>query len=605
LIEAGKQSIQNKNFERRQNYAFIEPGDIINQNDEPYIFPEDELINNKPAMSGGPGFAAWNADNLGTLGSYQYAGTARADRLQNAQARVAERAKKQLNRIQMAKQGYKRAKMYADAAGNVVWGQGRYRRGFRRRRYRRRGRYGRRYRRGRGFYSGFLGDAGEALGGLVGTRFGMPGLGALGRAGGSWLARKIGRGAYGDAGSTIGADPPLMANWGEREGCIRIVKREYLMDIISPNSGFNKLFEQPINPGNPNIFPWMRNIAINFETYRINSMIFSYESTSGEGTNTAIGQVQALWINDPHTSTPTNKVELEQRALVGSARADEPGYDWAVECDPNIVQNDWERVRTEPDNQFTKQDLKEMDHGRFCLFVSGIPGTNTNIGKLWVTYEIELQSPIQPPPVLTNWMFHIETMEANASADLTSSTASRISPVAAPMQPNAIQRNGIYPTGMDIVVNPINPFTGVTFPGVYLVIPPGTTHDLICFAGWGAYTGDIQKTVRYNFNNLKLDPNKQIIQGLNMFYNQPGYGTGWVASNQYNGEASAENASDSWVLSCHAQDAIRATNNSSTQPMYVGVQYIYLDGGASTGPVKQGNRFVKFMSVKSAALTTF
>jgi hypothetical protein len=64
--------------------------------------------------------------------------------------------------------------------------------------------------------------------------------------------------------------------------------REYVQDIAFGDIGeFTLAVQQPINPGNRNLFPWLSGISGRFETYRFNSLRFIFEpqcGTDNEGT---------------------------------------------------------------------------------------------------------------------------------------------------------------------------------------------------------------------------------------------------------------------------------------------------------------------------------
>ncbi len=71
--------------------------------------------------------------------------------------------------------------------------------------------------------------------------------------------------------------------------------RECLGDIItSSTAGAFKYNRYLFNPTNPALFPWLHQIAVNYESYRVRGCIFEFRSMSGNAlnsVNTALGNV--------------------------------------------------------------------------------------------------------------------------------------------------------------------------------------------------------------------------------------------------------------------------------------------------------------------------
>lgn len=70
--------------------------------------------------------------------------------------------------------------------------------------------------------------------------------------------------------------------------------REYLGDIISGSNGEFTYVNVDINPGIKQSFPWLCNVARNFDLYKFKSLRYEFISTSGNAitsVNTALGQV--------------------------------------------------------------------------------------------------------------------------------------------------------------------------------------------------------------------------------------------------------------------------------------------------------------------------
>lgn len=342
-----------------------------------------------------PGNDNWSSGNLGAA----YNGNAVWQKMLMARAKKNKdwRGYKRLAAVYRQNMGDTvRLNPIVNADGWIGYGKyrrtaGRYMRGTQRRRRYQYRRYGLR---GRGFYRGFLADAGGFLGGAATKATGIPGLGGIGKRVGQWISGKTGFGAYQDSGSTISGSVPIMMNVTDKEGVISITKREYLGDVISPTNGFHKLFEININPGDNELCPWASDIARKFEKWKLISMTFTYTSHSGDtSTSTQIGRIMGCHLSDPLREAPSTVAEISQINLadVGSPNDNKT---FGVECDRRLVNDQWKWIRRVPYEYTDLNRAEETDHGRFFLYCDGIPGTQTNVGALHVSYEIALLNPL-------------------------------------------------------------------------------------------------------------------------------------------------------------------------------------------------------------------
>lgn len=465
---------------------------------------------------------------------------------------------------------------------NGMIGYGRYRRRYGRRGMRRgRARLRRRYMRGRGFYKGFLGDALGGVGTAVGGRFGFANAGGmLGRTVGNWIARKTGFGAYGDQESTMQAEAPIMANTGQLEGTQTITRREYLFDVIAPSSAFQQIAEININPGDPKCMPWFAKIARQYERYKLHSMVFSFKSHSGDTTtSTAIGEVMGCWIENPNLKTPTTRQEVLVRSMAGAARADTEIFHFGVECDNRLVDKDWDYVRSKDVAAFTNAELENLDHGRYAFFVNGVPGTNTNIGSIWVSYEVSLASPkISNDDELA--VIQSKSTQPTSTAFITASNQ---------LGTNWTQRQNAKAADAGLVIreNPVNS-TGTVVNGIYLEVPPGETGTFLCIASINQ-TGVDQQGLGVAFNSIKQDPLKQTINFPALFNAHSGV-DGFTLDTFSRTYASGI---DQLQGTCNMA-TFEVFNSSPRFPLYIGVQQFQSLGGLNP---ELGKRTVQFIQV--------
>jgi hypothetical protein len=185
-----------------------------------------------------------------------------------------------------------------------------------------------------------------------------------------------------------GVDLPQFHN-SEHATIIR--HREFVRDITAVGgSAFNDL-SFPLNPGMAVSFPYLANIAVNFESYQILGMIFEYRSTSADITaGGALGSVVLATDYNPVATAYTSKLVMENSEYSMSVK---PSHDvvHAIECDPSVSFSPVKFVRNT--SIPAGSDPRLYDWGNFQLATVGLPTSTGNLGELWVSYEIALFKP--------------------------------------------------------------------------------------------------------------------------------------------------------------------------------------------------------------------
>jgi hypothetical protein len=176
-----------------------------------------------------------------------------------------------------------------------------------------------------------------------------------------------------------------------------IVHREYIQDIVS-GAGTPSAFtinSFPLNPGQPSTFPWLAQIAANYEEYDILGMVFEFISTSGESvasTNTSLGTVIMATEYDPTKPAFASKQAMEN-------------YSFAVSCKPScsmLHAVECKKARTPVAQLYvrtganTGSDLRWTDFGNFYIATVGMPAAGTFLGELFVTFKVRLLKPRLP-----------------------------------------------------------------------------------------------------------------------------------------------------------------------------------------------------------------
>jgi hypothetical protein len=173
----------------------------------------------------------------------------------------------------------------------------------------------------------------------------------------------------------------------------RILHREYIMDVItSATAGAFKIETFPIQPALPLTFPWLANIAANFDEYELNGMIFEFKSNSYDAlasTNTASGTVIMTTQYNVLALNFVNKQQMEQYDFTCSSK---PSVDLIhpIECARGQTPINVLSTRVQ---DVKEGDLRLYDFGNFNIATVGMQGSAVNVGELWVSYDVSLYKP--------------------------------------------------------------------------------------------------------------------------------------------------------------------------------------------------------------------
>jgi len=138
-----------------------------------------------------------------------------------------------------------------------------------------------------------------------------------------------------------------------------------------------------LNPGLSSTFPWMSNIAVNFEMYKFLNLEFWYVQATATSTT---GTVYMCFDPDASDPPPLSSVQLID-------------YDVKIMGSPYVNQ----KLRIPPKSKFVKDlfvrngsvsstDVKTYDLGTFTIATDGCSVT-TKIGALFVSYKVALIMP--------------------------------------------------------------------------------------------------------------------------------------------------------------------------------------------------------------------
>lgn len=235
-----------------------------------------------------------------------------------------------------------------------------------------------------------VGQAAGALGKIAGSALGN---GSLGQLAGERLASYFGYGDYEVKHNSLMGVSTTAGLKFEKDGRrgTRIVEREYVGDIFSGGTLVNgattfDLRSFSINPGMSDTFPWLSNIAAQFEQYVPNGIIFEFKSTSSvyNGTNQALGALIVATDYDASDAPYINKLQMESADYAMSCKASDSLLH-GVECDPSERGDDALYVRSGA--VASNDNVKFYDLGNFQIATQGMSAAGVNLGELWVSYD--------------------------------------------------------------------------------------------------------------------------------------------------------------------------------------------------------------------------
>lgn len=228
-------------------------------------------------------------------------------------------------------------------------------------------------------YGGYLGSkAGEFLGGMAQRAFGsITGLGDY----------NVNKNVF------LGGNLPQIMNESGGGGTV-IRFQEYLGDIrTAPVSGDFKITAFNLNAGDSYTFPWLSQIAANYEQYEFEGVIFQFRSTSADAlnsTNTALGSVMLATQYDFVEPPFDSKGQMLNYEFSTSCKPSE-NVMHMIECAPRMstLNTMYTLTGALPPNA----DPRLYNLGRFHIATTGFQGTDVNIGELHVTYQVRLLKP--------------------------------------------------------------------------------------------------------------------------------------------------------------------------------------------------------------------
>ena len=199
-----------------------------------------------------------------------------------------------------------------------------------------------------------------------------------------------------------GLSVPSFVTQQDETGALHVQHSEYVKDIYGlpwVGGSIQDTFKNEamhLNPGIASNFPWLSQIAQNYEEYEIKQLMFSFKTrVSSNFLSTTDGQVGTIMMFTDYNATDKprrTKQDMLQAYGTTVAKITDNDVLHGIECDPSKIKGDAHKfIRAGA----TTQDLHDFDWGLFQVAVDNTPETLSNkvIGELYVSYTVVLRKP--------------------------------------------------------------------------------------------------------------------------------------------------------------------------------------------------------------------
>jgi len=188
------------------------------------------------------------------------------------------------------------------------------------------------------------------------------------------------------------------------------VRREKVANIIGTTATTLSIVQQYyLNPGNSVLFPIFSQIAATYEQYRVNTLVFSYETEAytASGSNVSAGKVILVTNYDPSDAAFTTDQQMEDYSNSDRGAPyceivhDVLGGDHSLKGEPlkNYFVNSSANAQA-PSNDSSQGKFYTI--GNFQLGCQGNASSTAEIGELYVTYSFTMIRPKQQTPLGQN-----------------------------------------------------------------------------------------------------------------------------------------------------------------------------------------------------------
>lgn len=251
----------------------------------------------------------------------------------------------------------------------------------------------------------------STIGSLAGGFLGGPAGAAIGSKAGDLLSTITGFGDYEINENSLAKGQTIPSFRLSSDG-VEIAHREFIADVVGSTAFVNKAYD--VNPGLAASFPWLSQVAVNFEEYEMLGLVYEYRPSSGSAissTSSALGVV--VLATDYNVLKPNflTKQQMESYEF-SSSTVPFNGICHPVECAPrsNVLDTMYVRNSAVP----VGADQRMYDLGSFQIATQGMQSSYT-VGELWVSYHLKLKKPRIAFDNNAEWAHIVESPGASGS----------------------------------------------------------------------------------------------------------------------------------------------------------------------------------------------
>lgn len=219
----------------------------------------------------------------------------------------------------------------------------------------------------------------------------------FGNLAGTALARITGQGDYRIQSNSLLTQNSIPSFSADGDG-IRIRHREFCTDVSSgATSTAFFISSTTINPVNSQLFPWLYKVALQFEEWEPQGIVFQYKPTSGtyNGTNQSLGAIMLATQYNMADAAFASKSEMDSYEYANSCVPFQ-GMLHPVECkskmNPLGTYYCWPSTNGTPTGTGLATSAI-YDLGRVAWASAGVAGTSTYLGEMWISYDIVFRKP--------------------------------------------------------------------------------------------------------------------------------------------------------------------------------------------------------------------
>lgn len=193
-----------------------------------------------------------------------------------------------------------------------------------------------------------------------------------------------------------GDEVDIVPKFAADANSVVISNQEYIKDVYAPASPTPfSISTIPINVGLPVCFPWLSQLASNYQEYELQQCIFTFKTSIESYTATGqVGQVVMATQYNPSVEAFADKETMMMYDGAASCKTTSSMLQ-GVECDPVKLAATTGRKYIRSGNVASTEDLKEYDQGTLNLAILNPPVNLLGqvMGELWISYTVKLTKP--------------------------------------------------------------------------------------------------------------------------------------------------------------------------------------------------------------------